>query len=73
MLFWNLFGKHRSLKNIVIFHNFISLTKKHDGRYLASVTADCLEHFGLAKHVSKFKDNLILESDFIIATWHMYG
>jgi hypothetical protein len=27
------------------------LTKKHDGRYLASVTADCLKHFGLDKNV----------------------
>ncbi|KAF8799450.1 hypothetical protein BYT27DRAFT_7024298, partial [Phlegmacium glaucopus] len=30
---------------------FICLTQKHDGRYLATVTADCLKRFGLDQQV----------------------
>jgi len=32
---------------------FYSLTQKHDGRYLATVTADCLKQFGLDQQVFK--------------------
>lgn len=58
----------------IFLSSFYSLTKKHDGRYLAIVTADCLKRFGLDQQVIKnynLQEQIIMSA--FIAPWSMHG
>jgi hypothetical protein len=48
------------------------LTQKHDGQYLAKVTADCLDQFGLAKLVC-LSFSLFCDPENLSVALVMYG
>lgn len=50
--------------NEVLTSTYFRLTEKHDGQYLARVTADCMKRFGLENHVREF---VLLASIFLSA------
>jgi hypothetical protein len=49
------------------------LTQKHDGRYLATVTADCLKRFGLDKYVCQTASIFSYILKILIASGNLYG
>lgn len=67
MPFWNSYGLFCGCpfnsKYLLTFVSFCRLTQKHDGQYLAEVTAACLERFGLATLVNLLGSLTIYEPD----------
>lgn len=49
------------------------LTQKHDGIYLAEVTANCLKRFGLDKLVGGYLLFHSAKINYAVASFNMYG